>query len=522
MLGPGGFGITYLARSLRLDRDVAIKEYFPAEFAYRDGPSTVRSSTSGRSQSDFFAQGKRHFIEEARVLGKFRHPHIVRVIGLIEANNTAYMVLEFEEGQSFKHWLRELGRPPTQAEIDRILTPLLSALEAIHDKGIFHRDIAPDNIIIRPNGDPVLIDFGAARQFARENSHTLGAIVKHGYSPPEQYTLDTRLQGAWSDIYALSATMFHAIMGEPPEEASKRQLQDTMLPVEAHMDALRRSLYRPGFIAAINAGLVLRPSERPATVRALRAILGDGGNGQPAPANTVITRQGIARPDPALAAERQSNPLRGPAAGTGTSATRVGTAPGVAALASSGSGLAERLWAWGLIAGSGAIALAAIAAALFLMLGGTYHPMGLTAAAGICAGLLAACLERTAALMQAHGPGRPGAATSTAVVCALVLAVFWLPFALYPLSGLLLAVAAAYAVLRFGAWVPGSLLLLAGLHLALALWMLLGTFEFEPRADGALPSPFFWPLMATSLAAVSLLAVASAFQMRRHAAAQAA
>ena len=260
VLGPGGFGITYLARSLRLDREVAIKEYFPAEFAYREGSTTIRSSGSG--SSDFFNQGKRYFIEEARVLGKFRHEHIVRVIGLLEEHNTAYMVLEFEEGHSFKHWLRELGHQPTQADIDAILEPMLLALEYIHSKEIFHRDIAPDNIIVRPNGKPVLIDFGAARQFARESSHTLGAIVKHGYSPPEQYTVDTRLQGAWSDIYALSATMYQAVMGRPPEEASRRQLQDTMLPVEEHMDAFNRTLYHPSFIAGLNAGLILRPKDR--------------------------------------------------------------------------------------------------------------------------------------------------------------------------------------------------------------------------------------------------------------------
>src|SRR5690606_34208553 len=142
---------------------------------------------------------------------------------------TAYMVLEFEEGQSLKRWLQQLGRPPTQSELDALLEPVLSALETIHAQRLFHRDIAPDNIIVRPNGKPVLIDFGAARHFARENSLPLGAIVKSGYSPPEQYTLDTKLQGAWSDVYALAATMHHAISGQPPEEASKRQLQDNVL-----------------------------------------------------------------------------------------------------------------------------------------------------------------------------------------------------------------------------------------------------------------------------------------------------
>ena len=253
VLGPGGFGITYLAESLRIHREVAIKEYFPAEFAYREGTTTVQPlRTGGR---DLFAAGLRYFVEEARVLGRFRHEHIVRVIGLIEQFGTAYMVLEFEEGVSFKRWLQQLGRAPTQSELDAVLEPVLSALETIHAQQLFHRDIAPDNIIIRPNGKPVLIDFGAARHFARENSHTLGAIVKSGYSPPEQYTLDTKLQGAWSDVYALAATMHHALMGRPPEEASKRQLHDTALPIEDHLDPALRSRYRPEFLEGLNAGL---------------------------------------------------------------------------------------------------------------------------------------------------------------------------------------------------------------------------------------------------------------------------
>ena len=271
VLGPGGFGITYLAESLRIHREVAIKEYFPAEFAYREGTTTVQPlRTGGR---DLFAAGLRYFVEEARVLGRFRHEHIVRVIGLIEQFGTAYMVLEFEEGVNYKRWLQQLGRAPTQSEIDAVLEPILSALDTIHAQQLFHRDIAPDNIIIRPNGKPVLIDFGAARHFARENSHTLGAIVKSGYSPPEQYTLDTKLQGAWSDVYALAATMHHALMGRPPEEASKRQLQDSALPIEDHLDPALLSRYRPEFLEGVNAGLALKPRERPATIAEWRPML---------------------------------------------------------------------------------------------------------------------------------------------------------------------------------------------------------------------------------------------------------
>ena len=525
VLGPGGFGITYLARSLRLDRDVAIKEYFPAEFAYRDGATTVRSSTAG-SAHDFFGQGKRHFIEEARVLGKFRHEHIVRVIGLLEEHNTAYMVLEFEEGQSFKHWLKELGRPPTQAEVDAVLEPMLSALEAIHSKGIFHRDIAPDNIIIRPNGKPVLIDFGAARQFARENSHTLGAIVKHGYSPPEQYTLDTKLQGAWSDIYALCATMYHAIMGRPPEEASKRQLQDAMLPIEEHMDAFNRSLYHPSFIAGLNAGLILSPKKRPATIEALREVLYVGreeriGELNPAtgprrrsfddPARPTTPSQPQIRSQPSVGHTHGTVVQSGDGAAAGARASPVSQASATAAPFSSGN--LE-------IVGYAAVAIAAVAALAFLMLGGSYHPSALFAAIGVCLGICAAGAERGLALFRPDGLSPARTAVSAAVVFALALAVFWLPFSSYPLSVILALLAAAFAWFRYGPWVPFTILLVAVLHLGLALWMLFGTFEFEVRADGARPNPLFWPMMATCLALLSLAAIVSALQMRRRVAAQ--
>ena len=549
VLGPGGFGITYLARSLRLDRDVAVKEYFPAEFAYRDGSSTIRSSAHG--SSDFFAQGKRYFIEEARTLGKFQHEHIVRVIGLLEENNTAYMVLEFEEGPSFKNWLRGLGRRPTQDELDSIFEPILSALESIHDKSIFHRDIAPDNIIIRPNGRPVLIDFGAARQFARDNSHTLGAIVKHGYSPPEQYTLDTKLQGSWSDIYALCATMYYAILGSPPEEASKRQLHDTVLPVEEHMDPFVRDDYHPSFLAGINAGLELRPKDRPGTISELREVLHEGRD--ELKSVTTPTRPRQRAPDPALLARPSTGGL-GPISGrdgtvvqargrTGQptggnrsqnsrpqpadtwpqSANRRPTAPQQAvafdvAAAPAPSPVSERSL---LAAGYVAVGVAAISAFGFLLIGGLGHPAGMVPLIAICLGLCLAALERGISQGLRANDDIAATAASTAVVSALVLAIYWLPHFLFPVSFALAGLAGAFAWLRYGNWVPVTLMVVAGLHFAFSLWMLLLARVEVIASESYSGNAMFWPLMAACLAVISLLVLFAAVQMRRRTGAEA-
>ncbi|MCB1550034.1 MAG: serine/threonine protein kinase, partial [Hyphomicrobiaceae bacterium] len=161
ILGSGGFGVTYAARDVRLGTRVAIKEYFPSDFGTRDGTLSIHPK-SGR-HAELFEWGRTGFLDEARTLARFDHPAIVRVIRVFEALNTAYMVLKFEEGQSLKSWLDGLARRPTQDELDRIVGPLLDALEVLHASDFLHRDIAPDNIIVRPDGSPVLLDFGSAR-----------------------------------------------------------------------------------------------------------------------------------------------------------------------------------------------------------------------------------------------------------------------------------------------------------------------------------------------------------------------
>jgi serine/threonine protein kinase len=150
VIASGGFGITYAAEDIHLGMKVAIKEYCPADFSARDDRMRVRPKSERHKQT--FEWGLRSFLQEARTLARFKHPSIVRVTRVFEANSTAYMVMEFEEGRSFEGWLRHLGRPPTQDELDRIARPLLEALDVLHAQSFLHRDIAPDNVIIAPMG----------------------------------------------------------------------------------------------------------------------------------------------------------------------------------------------------------------------------------------------------------------------------------------------------------------------------------------------------------------------------------
>jgi serine/threonine protein kinase len=258
VLGAGGFGITYLAEHEALGKQYAIKEYFPNAYSYRQG-RTVRPTSTNEGT---YKWGLERFVSEARSLAKFKHPAIVDVTSIFEANGTAYIVLGYEPGLDLGNWLKQLGRPPTQEELDRLLTPLLSALDEVHRHHMMHRDISPDNLLIRDDGRPVLIDFGSARESIRGRARALSAIVKHGYSPPEQYTSRPELQGPWTDIYALSATLYRAISGKLPAEATERLLRDDLVP----LSRLARAAYRPGFLDAIGRGLRMQVEERPQSI----------------------------------------------------------------------------------------------------------------------------------------------------------------------------------------------------------------------------------------------------------------
>jgi uncharacterized protein len=285
LVGSGGFGITYEAEDVSLHTTVAIKEYYPIEFGDRDATMSVRPKSDRHKHT--FEWGRSNFLQEARTLARFEHPSIVRVLHVFEVNSTAYMVMRFEQGKNFEVWLTDLGRPPTQEELDRIAAPLLDALELMHAESFLHRDIAPDNILVRADGTPVLLDFGTARRAVAEMSRALTGIVKAGYSPQEQYASDGRLQGPWSDLYALGGTLYRAVTGRPPEESTLRAIEDRMVP--AAQAAL--ASYRPGFLAAIDACLQVRHAQRPRSVAQVRPMLLEQGP-QPAPS---VKRSGVER-----------------------------------------------------------------------------------------------------------------------------------------------------------------------------------------------------------------------------------
>jgi tRNA A-37 threonylcarbamoyl transferase component Bud32 len=281
VVGSGGFGITYEAEDINLGTLVAIKEYYPVDFGDRNATMSVRPKSERHKQT--FERGRLSFLEEARTLARFEHPSIVRVTRVFEWKSNAYMVMRFEQGQSFEAWLSSLARLPTQEELDSVTFPLLDALQVMHAANFLHRDIAPDNIIIRTDGTPVLLDFGAARRAIAEMSRSITGIVKAGYSPHEQYAVDGRLQGPWSDLYALGASLYRAVTGRPPEEATLRMTDDRMPPAAQ----VGKGTYRPGVLAAVDACLNVVHTERPQSVAQLRPML-LGAKSQPKGTERVV------------------------------------------------------------------------------------------------------------------------------------------------------------------------------------------------------------------------------------------
>jgi serine/threonine protein kinase len=266
VIGHGGFGITYRAFDTQLAKFVAIKEYLPVEFAVRGGDGNV--VPRGARFAEDFAWGRERFLDEARALARFRHPHIVPVLRYFEANGTAYTVMEFEDGKSVGELLRQpAGRLPPD-DVRRLADGLVGGLSAVHAQGFLHRDIKPSNIIIRRDGVPVLIDFGAARQAMGERTRTLTGVLTPQYAPIEQYALDGK-QGPWSDIYAAAAVLHHAITGQPPPDAAARVGTDPYRSLAAHADR-----FEPPFLAAIDRALAFAPNDRPQSVEEWAGLFG--------------------------------------------------------------------------------------------------------------------------------------------------------------------------------------------------------------------------------------------------------
>ena len=273
ILGQGGFGITYLAHDNNLDRDVAIKEYMPRDIASRQSDLTIRAVDAETTES--LKTGLGRFIKEARTLSKFDHPNIVRVHTVFENNNTAYMVMSYEHGRSFVDMLKQ-GQPD-EDDLMEIIMPLLDGLEVMHKQGFIHRDIKPANIFIRDDGTPVLLDFGSARQAMGEETKTLTKFVTPGYAPFEQYYGKSDMQGPWTDIYSLGATLFRAITGDPPIDSTFRNRSTGEKAILEIWDVLDKysGKYSTFFLRAIEHSLRSNFKDRPQTVNEWRTMFTD-------------------------------------------------------------------------------------------------------------------------------------------------------------------------------------------------------------------------------------------------------
>ena len=284
LIGEGGFGIVYLAHDTQLGRNVALKEYMPASLASRGSNAevTVRSE---RHKETFLA-GLKSFVNEARLLAQFDHHSLVKVYRFWEANSTAYMVMPYYDGVTLRDALRAKNAPPDEAWLRALLTSLVSALDVMHRAQCYHRDIAPDNILLlKDSGRPLLLDFGAARRVIGDMTQALTVILKPGYAPVEQYAeVPSLKQGPWTDIYALAAVVYFAIVGKTPPPSVGRMMSDSYVPLATQASGR----YSPAFLRAIDHALAVRPEERPQSMQAFAAELGlalsaqDGTHDEPA------------------------------------------------------------------------------------------------------------------------------------------------------------------------------------------------------------------------------------------------
>lgn len=225
VLGQGGFGITYLGIDKLYGNKVAIKEYYPQKIAMRKAQYEDVVTVTSIEEKNNYNKGKKRFLDEAQVMARFnKNEGIVKILDFFEANNTAYIVMEYLEGITLKQYLGKYGVLQFRNLIEMML-PLLEALIEIHSQGLIHRDISPDNIMVQHNGKLKLMDFGAARDYTESGNKSLTVILKPGYAPPEQYQTHG-VQGPWTDIYALCATIYKCLTGITPPDAIARVMDD--------------------------------------------------------------------------------------------------------------------------------------------------------------------------------------------------------------------------------------------------------------------------------------------------------
>lgn len=275
ILGQGGGGVTYLARDNKSDRLVVVKEYMPTNFACRDEDFTVAPLSS--DQSEEFKWGLSRFLSEGKMLARIDHQNIVKVQSVFEKSGTAYIVMEYQDGQNLADLIRHNSASLTQPVLENILFPIMDGLQLVHDAGLIHRDIKPANIHVREDGRPVLTDFSSARQTTSQDTSEMTALASQGYTPLEQYTTSFGEQGPWTDVYALAASAYHGATGSVAEDSLIRSAAVQFGKADPHqpLRTLVGEDFTDRFKSALDRALTLEPRSRPQSLREWRAIFLD-------------------------------------------------------------------------------------------------------------------------------------------------------------------------------------------------------------------------------------------------------
>jgi len=266
VIGTGGFSIVYKAMDNALMREVAIKEYFPSSFAVRAPDGTVQPHSR---EADTFNTGIVSFLNEGKLLASFDHPALVRVYRCWEESGTAYLAMKLYTGDTLRQAVEKERFVVTEASIQSLLLPICETLKLLHDAKCYHRDVAPDNILLADTHTPVLLDFGAARR-AIEGTQVFTAILKPGYAPIEQYGDGELKQGPWTDIYALAGVVHFALVGNAPPTAISRILKDAMPRWREAFSGRLPDQWLDGFEAALS----VKPENRPQSIEEFRTLLG--------------------------------------------------------------------------------------------------------------------------------------------------------------------------------------------------------------------------------------------------------
>ena len=290
VLGQGGFGITYLGWDQYLDLPVAIKEYYPSGLVMRDCTLSTEVIGCGGDTAERFAGNKERFLREAKMLARFSQvPQIVQIRNFFLANNTAYIVMEYVEGITLKQYVKDKGGKISPEKALSILGPVMGALEKVHQSGLVHRDISPDNIMMLPGGGAKLLDFGAGRDVGsavvgKNLTSSTEAILKPGYAPIEQYQKRGNL-GPWTDVYAMCGTVYYSLTGEVPPDAPERMLEyeEELVTQIQGLTATQR--------AALEHGMALRAEQRTGSMEQLRQELLKQEEPTAAPEKKPQTRQ---------------------------------------------------------------------------------------------------------------------------------------------------------------------------------------------------------------------------------------